>query len=1141
MFARTIERADGLDAKLEVAVSEYQRLVADGYDRDAALEDIGEWLAADIQRVDRSELDSVVDKVIAKSGGRTETGFVLAILLFRLARQTCRLQSQIAQRLLDLGIVDRMHSEPSYDGLRFEFLSEFRRLGKQWAERDHVRAFVAFIPEEQANMLAQRRAPAPVEAALKLYRKSLDELGALADEDVKVAEEYQAQTLNNFAQTWSERTSGDRREHLRRALELFRRCLEHPGRTRDSGDWYHTLQSYVVMARQLASFLDSSDERIELLESVVDRAWEGLGKLESHARDTFPTRDKAELHRNLWLAWANARFALLQEQGRDTELQEHCRDVLQEFDDRLGEKTAEFSMAKRKFEKEVYDESSKVEWKPASRAVVELANKLVREVRPLHREEALRLATNLDVLAKRLSRGEEYPDYFPWEALGYVMNQVSVRVTSVFAARELFQSEAALLMPIRESGEAPDECRDYLEEGKRACEKRLASALLAETHRRVLASRERWLSLCKLAIGDRGCGPSDPKQQLLDWEDSGAAAYRSDLYFWGQGPVERRNDMSQAITREPHWRERLHNARLSLDGAEFVEAMKRLASLYPRMFRDRDVIRRNMGCNLIELDVHLSGESEVSTRETPEQARRQLESVVRERAPGWSLPVETQETFSPDSENISDWLSERSETAVLVSTRDINEIFWADGQGELCCRSFDGQESEHRWETWRQELNELAGERIRFDTGENVDITEEMLAPGGCTISPGEMDPKDIRKQPPDDASARAFGDVLSKTLEQGSFLAEAIVKLANRHDLERLVVLPRGRSDLIPWENLSVDNSTLAEKLDVIRVYTLADAAPATRPERDDTVTCVPLGDSEDATSLGSAAFAPFDSIDGSMARTEFDDRAMEADVLRLFTHSTFDLSPFTSAFCLGPSAAPTSVETDLMQGTEDELEIENGWYTAGEVRSLDLRGCRRAELWGCESHFTTDLRGALFGEDEPIGLASAFLLAGTQRVVGAWWQVPIPPTVLIAAAFAQYIPEDGDAFDDACALAEAVSVYRSAVAKEGPMTRAVEKSLEVNLTDVDSVDELRRRVLADGWRAAYKSMVGEPADIPEDVALEGYLGGFKEETVEERELRSIRNDPQAAVREWLELWRSPIAWAGWRITARDRSCLDV
>jgi hypothetical protein len=184
-------------------------------------------------------------------------------------------------------------------------------------------------------------------------------------------------------------------------------------------------------------------------------------------------------------------------------------------------------------------------------------------------------------------------------------------------------------------------------------------------------------------------------------------------------------------------------------------------------------------------------------------------------------------------------------------------------------------------------------------------------------------------------------------------------------------------------------------------------------------------------------------------------------------------------------------------------------------------------------------DSLGAIFGGDEPTGLAAAFLLAGARRVVGALWKKPVAPTALIAAGYANRVREDGDVWSDARALSDCIRSYRHAVREGGPVERTAVQLTERRASHADSPQVLRKAALASGWQRAFETLVGESMEIPNETSVRRYLGGFACESVEERELRKIREAPEKTVRDWLELWRSSLAWGGWMLTVRDRSCL--
>jgi hypothetical protein len=1090
-FRFAVRQAEDLHDLLEEAHEQYLSFLDEGGHPDDALQKVGEWLVTAVRRrIHPGQFEFTIQNLLSdlQEHGRRQRYFIDGYLLFRLFRSSVRRphRADLASRLMSLALIDRCESTSSYDPLRWHFLTEYRKIGQQWAREPDERTFVASIPAEKGRMLASLPDPDSVKAALELGRTSLDELESLYRADVDLWWPDLTQALDNCARIW----------------------------------------------RNYKALPDSSEVQLTLLEETVRLAEDALDESKRELSSKLTTPDREALHRNLWLSWANARFDLLEARGNTSELSTHCNDVLEEFDDFVDPGASVPFPIKLRFLRHAGADTVDFEWKSRCRSLIDLATELYDEARPLEAEEAFRVSVVLDVMTQRLDGGDSCPDFFPWRELSCVMSHLHTPTTASLVARELVCSEANFLEELRTYAETPNKLSTYLEQGKSACDDRLDHPHASGPSRRVFAARKRSLSLCQLGLETE----STPPERLQHWEEAGSGAYRSDLHFWSQGPVEFERSTNGRTISEPWWRACLHTARLSLDGADFAELFWEVGHLYPGFLGSPEAIRQRWGRNLVTLELEQDGESSGGPREqTPEGARTRFHSILDDREPEWSLPATETDSdrASASVDELEKWLTDSPETAVFVATQSGGELFWADEAGDVHNEKLTNRMKDEWHRTWADALDQMVDQHSRFDYGQNIEIPDDGLPTGEPPKSPGTIGESGFEPQSSDDATALGFGEALSEVFEYGSRLADAITDIADQHDVENLVVLPRQRSHHVPWEYLRSEDGRLADHLNVVRLPTLAAAPPDQRPNRDETLTCVPLEDSEDPMAFGSHALEPFGSVEGAISRDRFEHRAMESDVVRLFTHARFDVVPMTSDLCLGMDTSSPDGRNRSNGGGH------LGWHRAGEVKCLDLRGCRRVELWGCESQLSMDSLGALFGGDEPTSLASAFLLAGARRVVGALWKKPVAPTALIAAGYANRVREVGDVWEDARALSECIRAYRSAVREDGPVAQAMLEFTERRAPDVDSPRALRKSALATGWQKAFEILAGEPAEPPETTSIRNYLGGFASESVEERELRNIRDDPEQAVRNWLQLSRSPLAWAGWIITARDRSCL--
>jgi hypothetical protein len=1063
-------------------------------------------------------------------------GYFLLRLISEKVRRTRR--EMVANEMMSVGIVDLARIDRVDEGLRWLFLLEYREVGQQWASEDNVRARAAYIPSMKATMLAERRDPAAVDRAFELYETSNRELAALEADNNEFAARYRAQTLNNIAQTYMERQEGDQGENLRRAVRWFERCLEHPARTSEPGAWLFSLQSWVMAVRRLAGICDNQDEALDLLQSAVSRAEEGLERLERE-NISFQSFDVDRLQRELWLAWANVRLQLLELEERDEARRKHCERVLDDFDEQFGEPNDVSIAAKMKFQRGARDSES-VEWDEVAEVIRRLAYRLEAEQRPLQPEEAARCSMLLDRVFLREESDEEVStERVPWEALSSVVNHIHPRATTVPCARQLVVSESKLLEPFR-NGEPPfDGLETYLDEGRRTCLEGLASPELSHVHRRVLASRIRSLSLCCLAI----MSESSPTERLAHWEASGAVAYRSDLFFWGRGPAEfveepvpASSHSSRGLHREEWWRGFTYDTRAGMDETEGHRAMMRMGQMYPNAFPAPSNIRERYESEVYETDPE-TGEVRVRTvslKEGRRINRQRLEGLIeRGRKEGFDIGADRSQHVHADE--LVRWLRDHRKTGVFLSAGPQQELFWADASGDIRQQRLDERLSGNQREHWENALKDVVEAQDRFMEGRPTGHSNESNA-FGTSVESSLDSATHVTRGPPSDESASRLGEALETCFEAGSKLAQTLTDVAHREGLEQIAVLSRNRTSWIPWEYVQTNEHTLGEAVSIVRVPTLADASPNQRPTRRDTLTCVPMQASDDPTRLGARVFEGRGEIRGDMLGSEFARQAMNADVVRLFTHAMYNISPLDSRFLLYDSDE-TRRRAEANNRTTPGV---NGWYAASDTKRLDLRGCRRVELWGCQSHLSRDEFGMFLGEDEPSGLAMAFLSAGAQRVVGAWWQKPVAPTALIAATFADRVSRARNVWEESSALASSIRSYRGAVEEGGIMASATLEYVTNHMDEADDPDALRRRAIAEGWSKSLQHLVGRSTAPPEDIEWTSYQGGFAEQTLGEQKLQDIRTSPERTVHEWLELWRSPMAWAGWRLTARDRSCLS-
>jgi len=204
--------------------------------------------------------------------------------------------------------------------------------------------------------------------------------------------------------------------------------------------------------------------------------------------------------------------------------------------------------------------------------------------------------------------------------------------------------------------------------------------------------------------------------------------------------------------------------------------------------------------------------------------------------------------------------------------------------------------------------------------------------------------------------------------------------------------------------------------------------------------------------------------------------------------------------------------------------------------------------EMWACEGAAHSRPVQEHGAGDEPEDLATAFLLAGAKRVLGARWPVPAVAAALLMERFALRVAQ-GES--DSRALRGARADLRAALASGGVVEDALRRELSARL-DAASVDggEMTREVVRDcmmqsrhfaieelrrGW---YDTLAAPPVEYPRDLSVLALMVDV-EAPYHERLRDALESDPaglvdtiaQSALR-WL---RSDLCWFAWRVTCRD------
>ena len=331
---------------------------------------------------------------------------------------------------------------------------------------------------------------------------------------------------------------------------------------------------------------------------------------------------------------------------------------------------------------------------------------------------------------------------------------------------------------------------------------------------------------------------------------------------------------------------------------------------------------------------------------------------------------------------------------------------------------------------------------------------------------------------------------------------------------VKRLLVLARFGARHFPWGAIPCGSSPLGERFAIAFVETLAPIPRA--PARGGTSALYVGGSCRSGSSLalGKAVLSPLsDQVEGPAPRDVLEAMAASARVLRIFAHGT--------SILLHTDAGGVLLDEDDQRGVQR--------YSASEARMLDLRGARRVELWACDSGRGDAVFGRLLHHDEPNGLDAAVLLAGAETAVVSLWIQYTLSTAMIAEAFELELSVHPG--DEPCALAAAIRRYRSGVAPGGRFAAGLVSHLAASEGPIHLDTALRAGL--DAWRRQqWEELRGCPApELPAGISLSGQrLGPSRSNPAEHLQQRA------QLAEQILAPYRSPVAWAGWRVCLRSK-----
>lgn len=898
--------------------------------------------------------------------------------------------------------------------------------------------------------------------------------------------------VNNLAQAWEQRVEGVPADNLRAAIAAYEQCCTLPARIAEPEKLLHSLHHLALCLRKLAHEVDDETERRALLERARDVAERGLELPRKHPGTSFPMLDPLRLNRantEAHLLLHQRDNGVLAPEEADRRLREHAEASRAWLRQSRLRDSAEGRAAEVFFAQFLGGADQEG---AAVAALQALARRLAQggpETLPFMTRDEAQLA--LSAMMALTPDGEPSPNALRPEVHGclpIVLGALHPLHAGVPVARGIYELELAWMRPrLRPLGLLG---RKYIEDATSGMHRWMCDADLPDAHRRLFAAQVG--RLAALALDPEvGLVGLDILDRVRFHDLTGAAFYRAESTFYGQGPSH-----WAPLATEAGWRLSLYRARQTLDHCALLHTYEELRPLIDRvqpgaLAQILATMRMYMVCSddgreLRDIRSPLAEMSEL---------RAEILEYRRAGHPrGWR-PAYVETTPAPQREEIAAWLRERPTTGLLIAGDA--ELGLVHGARELlylrfheCCG--DG------WSRMQAQADELARAWARLLQGPTEAVGYALRDLDAALL------------QVPLDPGWRA--------------LAERLAEVITNHGLTCLAVIERGGWRAFPWGTLPVKNGVLADVVAIVHVPSLATSGVREAPLRSGVLAYVGAAEGKaPELEFGRAVFRGAGDVVAALRREAFEPLCVGAGVVRMFTHGDFN-----------------SIDATVSGIVLDAADEDEPPYQGYEVATMDLGGCGRVELWACESGVQMDFLGELLGNDEPLGLASCFLLAGARVVVGSLWKQPAIVAGLIAAAFSAVVGPPGSAESDARALAQALADYRRAVDEGGLFEAAFCRSLAASLRAPVQVAGAVTRAIHAAWCETAAHLAGRgPIEVPLSAIPEQADAGLDE-------LRELVDDPDELDQELhryarrnLGSLRGPAAWAGWRVLARDRSVL--
>ncbi len=942
-----------------------------------------------------------------------------------------------------------------------------------------------------------------------------------------------AKALGNVGQsleTWAGRHDcDDPVARLEQALELHNEAMSFPERMEDPDDPYGRLASLRmrgVVQRHLAQRVDDPDRKLGLLQGALADAVAAHDVVLRSPKGTFGPGD------GILLNVVNARCNLvavqldhkrISEASAKTEvraIESLAAQVRGDGDARTPQKIEQMNATVERLKARV-----------EGRVPTITAESLLRHAHAaLSTAAADSRAIGVEPGAARgvIQALEASPDMLVvpgpgMSVLGGLFGYLDLTAIGPRLATRALRQEARLLA--RETGEVRDgfDPVEYVEQAFPGYEVRMCNPTWSHAERRIAAGWVAMLAGFRLDWAHAGTRPLDLLEEVRLSDLRGSTGWRSDLVFYGQGPVR-----EEATTHEAGWRCYLYRTRWLRDHVEnFLHAHElrelmstllgvevpepdsqftRGAQLHPHG-TPADVIRASTSAPEHLWERTADG-IYVPVEMTSQSARADSTKLMAELGAAWAdgarrgwCPVEVPDIPCPTSNEIGSWLEANPDAAVLSVGASVDAVLVGHGWSVRVPHSGATADLVASYFHARDEHSYGCGDDPHGVRAPNITDAErqERFARGVGTA----------------DATVKLEAALAAVLANLGAHYGPPLVQAAER-GTRRLVILARSWARHVPWCAVPTAGTVVG---DVFATAVVESLAPVARNRPRPGPSALYVGGNAgpgSSLALGKAVLTPLSTeVRGPSSRNELEAMASRASVLRVFAHG--------ESFVLLTEASGIVLD-------EDDRKATNR-FSVSEARSLDLRGVRRVELWACESGRGDVVYSRLQCHDEPNGMDAAVLLAGAECVVTSLWMQYVLSTAMIAEAFTLELAAHGQGEGEA--LGAAIRRYRSGLAPEGVFTFGVAAYVERH-SSPHHLDRALRAGL-DAWRDdLWMKTVGRAAPpLPPKLPIAGArLGPSTRE-------KASGDDANTVVSQILKPYRSPVAWAGWKITVRSKESL--